>query len=165
MPHMYELTEQMKGLQALIESGEMDSEILQDTMDGLNTDLLDKGQDVLHFLANLAGDITAYTDEVKRLTARKKALVNHHAWLKEYLRSNMIECEITKIESPVFTATLRKATKMVEIVSEEDLPVTHQTLVPASWQINKAQIAKDLKAGIDVPGARLVDAKQGLLIR
>jgi len=165
MPHMYELTKQFKGLQELIEEGEMDAETLKDTLDGLNTDLKEKGQDVLHFLANLDGDIKAYDDEIKRMTARKKSLQNHYDWLKEYLRTNMIETGITKIKCPVFTATLRKPGKKVEIVDEKVLPVDYQTLVPASWQINLVQIGKALKAGVDVPGARLVDAKQGLVIK
>ena len=165
MPHMYELTTQMEGLQALIEEGELDAETLQDTLDGLNTDLMEKGQDVLHFLANLDGDIKAFNDEINRMTARKKTLQNHHIWLKEYLRTNMIANDITKIECPVFTATLKKPGKKVEIVNEKDLPVEYQTMVPASWKINLVQIGKDLKAGIKIPGATLVDAKQPILIR
>ena len=165
MPHMYELTEQMKGLQLLIDDGEMSAEDLADTLEGLSGDLLAKGKDVLLYMANLDGDIKAFDDEIKRMTARKKTLSNHHAWLKEYLRTNMIECDFTKIESPLFTATLRKPTKMVEITSEKDLPVSYQTMIPASWQINKRQILKDLKAGIEIPGARLIDAKQGLTIK
>lgn len=163
--HLYEMTDQWKGLQLLIDEGELDPKILDDTLQGLTTDLVEKGQNVLLFMANLAGEITAFDTEIKRMNARKKTLKNHHEWLKEYLRSNMIECEITKIESPVFTATLRKAGKKVEITSEKDLPASYQTLVPASWTINLKQIGKDLKAGIDVPGAQLVDAKQGLVIK
>jgi len=165
MPHLYELTEQMKGLQALIDEGELDPEMLQDTLEGLNTDLVEKGQDVLHFLANLGGDIKVFDDEIKRMTARKKTLQNNYDWLKEYLRSNMAENGITKITCPLFTASLRKAGKKVEIFSEKDLPVSYQTLVPATWQINLVQIARDLKANIDIPGAKLVDAKQGLTIK
>ena len=165
MPHMYEITEQFKGLQALIEEGEMDAETLKDTLDGLNTDLMEKGQDVLHFLANLDGDIKAFDAEIKRMAARKRSLSNHYEWLKEYLRSNMIETGITKIECPVFTATLRKAGVKAEVYNEKELPIEYQTLVPASWNINLVQITKDLKAGVEIPGAKLVDAKQGLLIK
>ena len=165
MPHMYELTEQMKGLQSLIENGDMSEEDLADTLEGLSGDLMAKGKDVLLYMANLEGDVKAFDDEIKRMTARKKTLASHHAWLKEYLRTNMIECDITKIESPLFTATLRKPTKMVDITSEADLPVAYQTMIPASWQINKRQILKDLKAGIEIPGAELIDAKQGLTIK
>ena len=163
--HLYELTEQFKGLQSLMDSGEMSADELGDTIEGLSGDLLAKGKDVLLFMANLAGDIAAFDVEIKRMTARKKTLQANHNWLRFYLRDNMIECDITKIESPVFTATLRKAGVMVEITSENDLPVSYQTMVPASWKINKAQILKDLKAGIEIPGARLVDAKQGLTIK
>ncbi|MBU8921809.1 MAG: siphovirus Gp157 family protein [Bacteroidales bacterium] len=164
MPHLYELTDQFKGLQSLIDSGEMSADDLADTIEGLSGDLVAKGCDVLLFMANLAGDIAAFEAEIKRMTARKKTLQNNHNWLKEYLRSNMIECDITKIESPVFTAALRKAGQMVEVYSEKDLPVSYQTMVPASWKINKAQILKDLKADIEIPGARLIDAKQGIVI-
>jgi len=165
MPHMYEMTEQMQGLQALIDEGEMDAETLHDTLDGLTTDLQEKGQGVLHVLANLDGDIKAYDAEIKRMTARKKTLANHHNWLKEYLRTNMVDSGITKIECPLFTASLKKAAKMVEITSEKLLPTNYKTLVPASWTVNKAQILNDLKAGIEIPGAGLTDAKQGLTIK
>jgi len=162
---LYELTEQMQGLQSLIDEGELDPVILEDTMEGLQTDLMVKGKDVLLFLANLDGDIKAFDDEIKRMTARKKTLVYSHAWLKDYLRINMIECGISKIESPIFTATLRKATKMVEITDESSLPVEYQQLVPATWKILKQAIAKDLKAGVEIPGATLIDGKQALLIK
>lgn len=165
MPHMYLLTEQMQGLQVLIDEGEIDAETLQDTLDGLTTDLQEKGQGVLHVLANLDGDIKAYDAELKRMTARKKTLSNHHNWLKEYLRTNMVDSGITKIECPLFTASLKKAAKMVEITSEKLLPTKYKTLVPASWTVNKAQILNDLKAGIEIPGAGLTDAKQGLTIK
>ena len=162
---MYQLTEQFKGLQSLIDEGEIDAETLQDTLDGLNTDIKAKGQDVLHFLANLAGDINAYDSEIKRMTARKKSLQSHHDWLKEYLRTNMIDTGITKIVCPIFTATLRKAGVKAEIYNEKVLPTKYQTLIPASWSINLNQITKDLKAGIEIEGAKLVDAKQGLVIK
>ncbi len=165
MPHLYELSTQMKGLQLLIDGGEMSADVLADTLQGLTGDLVAKGKDVLLFMANLKGDIEAFDSEIKRLTARKKTLTNNRDWLSNYLRSNMIECTITKIESPVFTATLRKAGKMVEITSEKDLPVSYQTMIPASWTINKKQILKDLKAGVEIPGARMIDAKQGLTIK
>ncbi len=165
MPHLYELTAQMQGLQALIDEGELDAETLQDTLEGLGTDLQEKGENVLLFLANLAGDIQAFDAEIKRMTARKKTLQRNHDWMKEYLRTNMIENGIQKIECPVFTATLRKPGKKVEITNEKDLPVEYQTLVPASWTINKVQIGKDLKAGIEIPGAKLVDAKTPITIK
>lgn len=165
MPHLYELTKQMQGLQLLIDGGEMSADDLSDTLEGLAGDLMSKGKNVLLFMANLKGDIDAFDSEIKRMTARKKTMQNNHDWLKNYLRSNMIDCGIQKIESPVFTASLRKAGVMVEITSETELPVKYQTMVPASWNINKAQILKDLKAGIDIPGAKLIDAKQGLTIK
>ena len=165
MPHLYELTDQFKGLQTMIDNGDMSADDLADTLEGLTGDLVAKGKDVLLFMANLAGDIAAFDSEIQRMTARKKTMQNNHIFLTNYLRENMIQCNIKKIESPLFTATLRKPSKMVEITSEKDLPVEYQTMVPASWQINKRQILQDLKAGVDIPGAKMVDSRQGITIK
>ncbi len=165
MPHLYELTDQFKGLQTMIDNGDMSADDLADTLEGLTGDLVAKGKDVLLFMANLAGDIAAFDSEIQRMTARKKTMQNNHIFLTNYLRENMIQCNINKIESPLFTATLRKPSKMVEITSEKDLPVEYQTMVPASWQINKRQILQDLKAGVDIPGAKMVDSRQGITIK
>ncbi len=165
MPHLYELTEQMKGLQKLIDDGDMSSDDLADTIEGIEGDLQSKGKDVLLFMANLAGDIAAFDSEIKRMTARKKTMQKNHDWLKWYLRTNMAECGITKIESPVFTATLRKPTKIVEVLNEDEIPVEYQTMIPASWKINKVQILKDLKTGKEIPGVKLGEGKAGILIK
>ena len=162
---LYELSEQMQGLQALIEEGEMDAQTLEDTLDGLSADLQEKGEGVMKYLANLSADIQAYADEIKRLTARKKVITNQHDSLKEYLRTNMIKAGITKIESPVFTASLRKPSKMAEVTNEQAIPTEYKTHVPESWKVDKAKILRELKTGADIPGAELVDAKQALTIK
>ena len=46
MPHLYELSAQMKGLQKLVDSGDMSADDLVDTIDGLTGDLMAKGGDV-----------------------------------------------------------------------------------------------------------------------
>lgn len=165
MPHLYELTAQMKGLQAMMDEGALDEQTMQDTLEGLETDIREKGEGVLLFIANLDGDIKAYNDEIKRLTDRKRTLDRNREWLVNYLRSNMEELGITKIECPVFTATLRNPVPMVEVYDEKELPMEYQTMVPASFKINKKQILDDLKNKVEIPGARLVDSKRALVIR
>jgi chaperonin cofactor prefoldin len=165
MPHLYELTEQFRGLQEFIESGEMSLEDLQDTLEGLTGDVQAKGASTMLVMANLKRRAEAYDAEVKRMQAISKSLDGSYEWLKNYLRDNMAACGITKIESPLFTATLGKPGLVVEILDEAKIPELHKELIPASWRIDKKSILRDLKAGIDVPGAHTVPGKAPLTIR
>ena len=162
--HLYELSDQMQGLMALIEEGELDQDTLDDTLEGIHGLIGDKAQGILAVMANLGASASAYGAEIKRMQARKKTLDNHQSWLKEYLRSNMARCNITKIESDVFTATLGKPGKSVEIVHPEMVPEFYKETV-TEIKIAKAPIAKALKAGDDVPGCRLVDSQAPLTIK
>ena len=163
--HLYELTDQMRGLQSLIESGEMSMDDLQDTLEGLEGDIIAKGQGTLSVMANLKHQVAAFKAEVARMQKRAKSLENNFNWLKDYLRDNMAACEISKIESPVFTATLGKPGKVVEVEDEDKIPELYKELVPAYWKVDKKAILRDLKAEIDVPGCKMVNSKAPLTIR
>ena len=166
MTKLYELSDQMRGLQRLIDEGEVDADVLQDTLEGLEGDIKAKGTSVLEFMANIATDVAAYSIEIKRLQARKKTVERQFEWMKNYLRDNMDASDITKIESATFSATLRAPTKMVEIVDPDLVPYpfrVEEKLVKVT--IDKKMILDELKRGGDLPGAKLVDAKRGLIIK
>jgi hypothetical protein len=91
-------------------------------------------------------------------------LSNSQSWLKEYLKHNMIDTGISKIDCPLFKITLRKTTKIVEVDDETELDAKYKVIVPESYSVDKRLLLADLKIG-DVTGARLVDGKQGLLIK
>jgi len=158
---LYKIAENFNGLMNL--SDEIDAETLTDTLSGIEMEFKDKSVNIVRVIQNMS--TIAVDDEIARLTAIKRRINDRKQWLKTYLRDQMIACGITKIESDLFTITLRKPTKMVEITDEKDLPVEYQEMVPASWKIKKVQILKDLKADVEIPGAKLVDSKQGITIK
>lgn len=163
--HLYELTDQMRGLTALIEQGDLDQDTIDDTLEGLGGLIKDKGRGVLLVMANLGAASSAFDGEIKRMQARKKTLDNNAAWLKEYLRTNMLKAGITEISSDVFTATLGKPGKKTEISDESLVPAIYLKHIPQSYQPIKAEITKALKAGTDVPGCKLVDSQAPLKIK
>jgi hypothetical protein len=165
MTHLYELSAQMRGLQEMMETGELDEQTLADTMEGLEGDIQVKGANTLEFMANLATEVTAYAIEIKRMQARKTTVEKNFNWFKAYLRDNMARSGITKIESATFTATLGKPGKVVEIVDSALIPESFVEVVPESYKFPKPPIAKALKAGQDVPGARLIDGQHRITIR
>lgn len=161
---LYELTAQVKGLQRLMEDGEMDEQTLQDTLEGLEGDLQVKADGLLAYVSNLGSDVAAIDAEINRLQARRNAISNHQESLREYLRFNMEQSGIDKITCPLFTITLRKAPDVVVIESEDLIPAMYKETVE-TVKISKEAIKRHLKEGIHVPGARLGDGKRGLLIK
>ena len=160
---LYELTNQMQGLRALMEDDEVDYD-LTETLDGLEVDIQVKADGLLAYVTNLGADVDAIDKEVKRLQARKTAIVNRQESLREYLRINMEASGIDKITCPLFTITLRKAPDVVVIESEDLIPDMFKEEV-ITTKIDKMAINRHLKDGMDVPGARLEPGKRGLMIK
>jgi|FLOH01.1.fsa_nt_gi glutamine synthetase type III len=164
MTHLYELTEQNKELQILAEQGEIDAETLADTMEGIQGSFEEKGIAVIQVAANLDSDIEAIDHEIKRLQARKKSVVNKKEWMREYLRSNMEQSGIDNIKCPLFSITLRKATKQLEITDETKIPADYLDIKTVVSPM-KREILAALKTGEYIPGCQLKDSARSLLIK
>ena len=160
---LYELSQQMQGLRKLMEDDEVDYD-LTETLDGLEGDIQVKADGLLAYVTNLGSDVDAIDREIKRLQARKTTIVNHQESLREYLRYNMEQGGIDKITCPLFTITLRKATDICVIEAEDLIPESYKERV-VTVKMDKNVIKRDLKAGLDVPGARLEPGKRGLIIK
>ena len=158
---LYELSNQMRGLQALMDDPETELD-LADTLDALEGDLQVKAEGLLSYVSNLGSDVEAINTEIKRLTVRKKVITNKQDSLREYLRHNMDIGGIDKITCPLFTITLRKATQAVQVADMDALPEKYRRITVSA---DKAAIKSDLKAGKEIPGCSMVDGKRGLLIK
>ena len=97
MTHLYELSNQMVGLQRLMEEDDLDPQVLEDTLDGLKGDIQVKAEGLLAYVGNLGSDVDAIDAAIKRLQGRKKTLVNKQDSLRDYLRHNMESADIQKI--------------------------------------------------------------------
>ena len=160
---LYELTEQYIGLSHLIEDGEMDSETLQATLEGLTGDLQAKAEGLLSYVANIGSDVSAIDTEIKRLQARKKVMTNRQDSLRDYLKHNMVVGDIQKISCPLFTITLINPRPMVVVDDEDAIPVKFKLEIPASYKLVKADLLRALKAG-KIEGAHLGESQPGLRI-
>ena len=163
MAKLYELTEQMQGLRALMEDDDVEYD-LTDTLDALEGDIQVKAEGLLAYVTNLGSDASQIDVEIKRLQARKKAIANRQESLRDYLRFNMEESGIDKITCPLFTITLRKAPDVVVVESADLIPDMFKEVVE-TVKVDKAAIKRHLKDKMDVPGARLEPGKRGLLIK
>lgn len=161
---LYELSAQFNEFLSLAEQEEFDQQTISDTLESLTLEIEDKGRNVAAYTQNLEASINAMKEAEKRMADRRKALERKAEWMKNYLRSNMERCGITKIECPEFKVTLGKPSQVCEVFSEEDLPedyiVTKVTKSP-----DKKLIMQALKDGFDVPGAKIGEGKPRLTIK
>ena len=165
MSKLYELTGQFRELSALAENADEDMAVaVRDTMGAIEAEFKDKALAVSHIILNFEADVSAIDAEIERLQERRRLVTNRQGQIKDYLRENMQAAEITKISCPLFTITLAKGRETVVVDDESALPDDLVT-VKTDVKPDKAAIAAKLKAGDEVPGARLERSQSTIRIK
>ena len=157
---LYELTSDLIELESL----NLDDDSLADTLEAVSGEFNDKAVAILKFTENMSGDIRCLSSEIKRLQERKKVIENRKAKLRDYLLYNMEKSGVTKIECPFFTASIRKGSESVEIENSELLPDEYVT-VEVVEKADKNAIKRDLRAGKEISGAKLVRGANTIIIK
>jgi len=160
MAKLYELTGNLKEL----ESSDFDEQTLKDTLEAVGGEFNDKAVALLKVIENLNGDTSTIDDEINRLKARKTAIANRQKSMRQYLLFNMQESGINKIQCPLFTASLRKGSERVVIDDELVIPDEYAQIEVVT-KIDKNAIKRDLKAGKEIPGARIERGETTILIK
>ena len=116
-----------------------------------------KALSVAQVVRYLDEDIDLFDKEITRLTAAKKHLENEQKRVKAYLQTACEKCGIESIKGVHAKISFIKSTS-TDIYDESELPDeyfrTKTTVEP-----DKTKIKDAIKAGIDVPGARLVERR------
>lgn len=165
MTALYELTDQYnKALNELLDIENLDDETFNDTMEGLESELEDKLFNTAAYMQNIEADSKALKDAEARIKSRRVVLDNKVARLKEYVRFNLEQSGIPKIERPEFKLSLRKGVESVDIKDESLVPDEYTT-VKTVKSVNKKLAAKALKNGKLISGLGLNRGKSSLSIK
>ncbi len=158
LPTLYEIrTDYLEALEALSDPDlELPEEAIADTLEGLEGQLDEKAINVAAFMRHLEATAAAIKDAEERMARRRRAIEKRAADLKEYLKMNMEAAGITKIESPWFELAIRRNPPAVAITDPNRIPDEFTEEV-TTIKFDKSAIKGALKAGLDVPGARLLN--------
>ena len=164
---LYKLTGNMKSLEKLAEEGELDSQTIDDTFEAIEGEFNDKAVGLITVTRRMDETLTILSDEIKRLTARKAVLSNKKESMIEYLRYNMEETGINKIECPIFTITLAKGRDVVivddpNIVDEDYVDIEMVTKVDKKGLL---KALKDLPEDKTMAGCHLEKSKSSVRIK
>lgn len=165
MTALYQLSHQYAELQKLQDSDDEDlASAIANTLDGIGGEISEKAEALVTLVLNMDADVTAVSAEIARLNARKAAIVKRQDSMRDYLRENMESAGISKISCPLFSITCAKGREVAVIDSEEYIPDEYMR-VKTEIAPDKNKIASALKAGVDVPGARLERSKSAIRIK
>lgn len=152
MATLYELT----GQYLEIYNMELDEETKLDTLDSINweTDYETKVENCIKVVKNIDADMEARDAEIKRLTNLNKFDKKKKEYLREQVSESMELTGHERVDTPLFKVSFRKS-QAVE-VDEAVLPEAYKV---ATWKPDKKRLKEDLKNGLEIIGASLVERK------
>ncbi len=156
MTALYELAHQYREDAAKLADLDLDEKTLEDTLDGMSGDLELKATNTAFMIRNLEAGAAAIKEAEAAMAARRKALENRAARIKDYLFANMLVAGIYSIECPHFRLSVRDNPPAVNVYEPDLVPAQFMvTPEPPPPCIDKKAIAAALKDGQDVPGCTL----------
>lgn len=155
---LYELANDYLALVEAIENNEIPEEAIADTLEAITAGIEDKADNIACLLKNLDAECNAIKAEEVRLAERRKAKEKSLERIKQYLSETLQRAGLDKIETARNRITFRKS-ESVEV--DEDAFIEwaeihrDDLLTYSAPKINKTEVKKALKDGIEIVGAEL----------
>lgn len=158
--NLYGLTGQSLELLKMIEDGDCTQEQLAGALEVINASIETKVENTLYVVENAKANRKPIVEMIERLQAKLKALDSNIEWLQNNLFNNLELMGVDSYKAGVFTVKKQLNKPSIVIEDEKLIPAKYQTVIPASFSISKNDIAKDIKLGVVVPGAKTVQTKR-----
>lgn len=159
---LYELAGEERKLNDLFfaaideETGEIkDPEILDELEAEFKTALTNKSAGIIKVIREQEEKINGTENEIKRLQNLKASRTKALERFKDYIKFNLKNMDIKKVETSLGTISLRVNPPSTDIFDESILPKKFFK-EKVTYTASKTDIKKALQTGEEVPGARLV---------
>ena len=142
---------------------DLDPQTFKDTLESESYALEVKAQNCCYAIRSCDFQLSAINSEIDRLVALQAKVANRQDSIKEYVKMCMQTAGALKISSGTFTLALQNNPPKVDIFEPNLIPDYYmrtpepKPVVPAP---DKDLIARDIKEGKDVQGARLVTSQR-----
>lgn len=163
MTALYNLTDQYLALENKLAQDGFDPQTIADTIE--SSEIFDAIQNKAQAIEQIARNAEMHTSaidaEIERLQDLKEHRIKIATGLRNYLLTNMQRLNISKIESPLVSFSIKDNPPSVEIEDQLQIPAEYMKQPePPTPKPNKQKIAADIKAGKQIPGARLVQTQR-----
>jgi len=154
---LYEIAAAYRADAARLQDIDLPAEVVTDTLDAMSGELEVKAQSVVMYARNLQATAAAIKEAEEQMAKRRKAIESRAKHLLEYVQGCMETAEVQRIECPHFRLAIQSKPPSVDVYEPGLLPMEYMRTPEAPPPApDKAAIAAAIKAGKEVPGARLV---------
>ncbi|WP_214521824.1 siphovirus Gp157 family protein [Staphylococcus pseudintermedius] len=154
MSNLFDLNQNELAILEMLENEELSFNDVKDTLDAIQDEQKRKYDAMQKMILSLKGDINTLKERETALSKRRKSYENKIKSLQNYMLDSMRFKGETKFKTEEFTYFIRKS-ETTQIEDENVIPEKYK--VEQAPKIDKTQIKKDIKAGIEVAGASLVE--------
>ena len=165
MASIYDLTEEVLTLWALMESGELDDEMLIGAMEYSQEELHIKIESYCKWIKNMESDIAGLKAEEERLKDKRKTMENTIDRAKKAMKAAMEVTGEKKIKGELFTVSIQANPESVVLDEQYIENIPPKYLKVKDPEIDKAKLKEDLKNGVNLDGIAHLEQNYGLRIR
>lgn len=140
---IYEITEQYKMLQTMVDDEDMDADVIQDTFEALDGEFEAKADGYAAVIANANLMAKSLKEESKRLAERAKLYEKKAEKLTEILQFHMQATGHDKMQTPLWSYKINKGRGSVVIDDEENIPFEY---LVTKTEVDKKALNEFLKS-------------------
>ena len=153
---LFALADEYKEIADQLAEMDVDEQTLADTLEGAAFPVEQKAKAIAAVIGNLDVEAAAYSKHAKKVAAAGKAKSARADWLRGYLKTAMQRTGIKEIKGPSFVIRLRDNPGTVDVFDPGLIPSDYmRTPAAPPPEPDKKAISYAIKAGFDVPGARI----------
>lgn len=155
---LYQIAAEFRQMVDALTDCQDDAQAIADTIEAESYPLELKAQNVAYAIRNLEASAAAIKEAEAQMAERRKRIEKRAEQIRDYLKTCMELAGVSKIECPHFQLAIAKNPASVDIFEQSTIPAQYLDFPEPPPTVNKTRVKAALKDGIDVPGARLVQA-------
>lgn len=165
---LYDLNIQMQTILEMAEDGDLDPQLIADTLEGVEGEIEDKLDSYGVVMNELQMDVTKIDQEIKRLTEKKRLINNNIDRMKNAVQYTMTEVLNTKkVKGEKFTWSIQKNGGKAPVILNPDVSIMSYPERFQDWDVkaDKVAIREALEAGEVLPFASLGERGESLRLK
>lgn len=152
---LYQLADEYRQLLDLAASEEADEDSFGAALAALQGEITTRTVS----LAQVARNLEAFKEQIEAaieaMAQRAERAGKRAASIRTFIKMALDQTGMTKVESPFFTLAIKRNPPHLIIAEDALIPPSYLRVIPERLEPNKPEIAKALKAGVEIDGCRL----------
>lgn len=152
---LYEIADTyLRALENLADVEDLPEQAIADTLEGLQGEFEDKAVNVGAYIRTVEAEASAIEEACKGMERRQRSLTRHAERLRVYVKTHMERTGLPKLKNHYLTLRIQNNPPSVVIENDGLVPEQFKRTETVT-NLLRAEIARALKAGEKVTGARL----------